>query len=151
MTDEFVTGIAARLQGLAQNIVRVKPQRVFAEVPREKLLDVVKILKDEYDGYHVTVITAIDSGEKFEILYHIVAGAELFTLKVFLPRKDPTVDTLTGILPGAILYEREIHEIMGIRVKNHPDMRNLLLPDSWGEKGHPLRKDWVDPRTKGVK
>jgi Ni,Fe-hydrogenase III component G len=36
-------------------------------------------------------------------------------------------------------------------VKNHPDMRILLLPDSWGDKGYPLRKDWVDPRTKGVK
>jgi membrane-bound hydrogenase subunit beta len=114
-------------------------------------LEVAKILKDEFDGYHISTITVLDSGENFELLYHILLTDGLVTLKVFLPRNDPSVDTLTDILPGAILYERELHDIMGIEVKNHPDMRILLLPDSWGDKGYPLRKDWVDPRTKGVK
>jgi NADH:ubiquinone oxidoreductase subunit C len=150
MDDDFIANMTARLQGLAKNIARTKPSRVFAEVPRERLLEVVKILKDEYDGYHITTMTALDSGEDFEILYHIVVGAELFTLRVFLPKDDPSVETLTGILPGAILYEREIHDIMGIQVKGHPDMRKLLLPDSWAW-GCPLRKDWVDPRKKEVR
>ena len=149
MTDEFIPNITNRLQGLAKTITEAKPTRVYIEISRESLLEVVRILKDEYDGYHISTITVLDSGDKFELLYHIMAAGRLVTLRVFLPKNDPSVDTLTGILPGAILYERELHDIMGIEVKNHPDMRVLLLPDSWGDKGYPLRKDWVDPRTKG--
>jgi NADH:ubiquinone oxidoreductase subunit C len=149
MTDEFITNLSNRLQGMAKKIDAPKPRRINIEISRESLLKVVKILKDDFDGYHISTITVLDSGENFELLYHILLTDGLVTLKVFLPRNDPSVDTLTEILPGAILYERELHDIMGIEVKNHPDMRILLLPDSWGDKGYPLRKDWVDPRTKG--
>ena len=151
MTDEFITTITTRFKGLAKSVSEAKPNRVYIEVPREHLLDVVRIMKDEHDAYHISTITVLDSGENFEVLYHIPVTGRLVTLRVFLPRKDPSVETLTGILEGAILYERELHDIMGIQVKNHPDMRRLLLPDSWGEKGYPLRKDWVDPRAKEVK
>jgi NADH:ubiquinone oxidoreductase subunit C len=151
MTDEFIANLSNRLQGLAKKIESTKPRRINIEIARDSLLEVAKILKDEFDGYHISTITVLDSGENFELLYHILLTDGLVTLKVFLPRNDPSVDTLTDILPGAILYERELHDIMGIEVKNHPDMRILLLPDSWGDKGYPLRKDWVDPRTKGVK
>jgi NADH:ubiquinone oxidoreductase subunit C len=151
MTDEFIANLSNRLHGLAKKIESTKPRRINIEISRESLLEVAKILKNDFDGHHISTITVLDSGENFELLYHILANGGLVTLKVFLPRKDPSVETLTGILPGAILYERELHDIMGIEVKNHPDMRILLLPDSWGDKGYPLRKDWVDPRTKGVK
>jgi len=150
MANELVTNLSARFHGLAKNVTEDKQSRIFMEVPRERLIEAAKILKEEFDGYHITTITVLDSGENFEVLYHIVAGEKLLTLRVFLPRNDPSVETLSQMLPGAILYEREIHEIMGIQIKNHPDMRILLLPDSWGDKGYPLRKDWVDPRTKGV-
>jgi NADH:ubiquinone oxidoreductase subunit C len=148
MTDEFTTNLTNRLHGLAKRIESPKPRRFFIEISRDSLLEVVKILKDEFDGYHISTITVLDSGANFELLYHILLTDGLATLRVFLPRDDPSVETLTSILPGAILYERELHDIMGIEVKNHPDMRTLLLPDSWGDKGYPLRKDWADPRAK---
>lgn len=148
MAEGLVAQLTSRLHGIAKSVAEDKHSRIFVEVPRDSLLETVKILKTEFDGYHITTITVLDSGENFEVLYHIVAGEKLVTLRVFLPRKDPSVESLTPILPGAILYERELNDIMGIQVKNHPDMRRILLPDSWGNKGYPLRKDWVDPRTK---
>ena len=149
--DEHIATLKSRFHSMAKSVEAPKPNRIYMEIPRERLLEAVQILKDEFDGYHITTITVLDSGDKFEVLYHIVASDRLTTLRVFLPKSDPSVDTLTGILPGAILYERELHDIMGINVRNHPDMRVLLLPDSWGDKGFPLRKDWADPRTKGGK
>jgi len=151
MADDYVSNLTARFQGIAKAITEDKQAKVYMEVPRESLLKAVEILKNEFDGYHISTITVLDSGERFELLYHMPIGPRLLSLRVFLPKGDPTVDTLTGILPGAILYERELHDIMGIQVKNHPDMRRLLLPDSWGDKGYPLRKDWADPRKKEVK
>jgi len=150
MADEYVSNLAARFQGIAKAITEDKQAKVYMEIPRESLLKAVGILKAEYDGYHLSTITVLDSGDRFELLYHMPIGPRLLSLRVFLPRSDPTVDSLTGLIPGAILYERELNDIMGIQVRNHPDMRRLLLPDSW-QWGHPLRKDWTDPRKKGVK
>ncbi len=147
--EQLVEQLTNSLRGLQQGIEAKMPRRVYVDIPRESLLDVAKILKDDFDGYHISTITAIDAGENFELLYHIIVGAACVTLRTKVPRNNPTIETLTPVLPGAVLFEREAHDIMGIIFKGHPDMRVLLLPDSWGNKGHPLRKDWVDPRKGG--
>jgi NADH:ubiquinone oxidoreductase subunit C len=117
-------------------------------VARENLSKAVKYVMGEYKTQHISTITALDAGDHLEVLYHVASSDKFFTFRVQLQKTDAWVNTLTGILPGAILYEREIHEIMGINVKGHPDMRHLILPDSWGDKGYPLRKDWVPSKKK---
>jgi Ni,Fe-hydrogenase III component G len=37
--------------------------------------------------------------------------------------------------------EREIHDILGIDFKNHPNLKRLILFDDWPEGVYPLRKD----------
>jgi Ni,Fe-hydrogenase III component G len=46
------------------------------------------------------------------------------------------------VIPGAILYERELQDMFGIVVEGLPDPRPLLLCDDWPAGEHPLRKDW---------
>ena len=56
--------------------------------------------------------------------------------------EDPTliVDSSTDIWPGAEWREREVFDMFGIRFKNHPDLRRILL---WKDfPAHPLRKDY---------
>jgi Ni,Fe-hydrogenase III component G len=45
------------------------------------------------------------------------------------------------MIPGAEWIEREIHDILGIEIKHHPNMRRLVLADDWPEGVYPLRKD----------
>ena len=52
-----------------------------------------------------------------------------------------TIASVTGIWKGADFLEREVYDMMGIRFRNHPDLRRILLPDDYTE-GYPLRKDF---------
>jgi len=56
--------------------------------------------------------------------------------------EDPalTLDSVCDLWPGAEWPEREIFDMLGIRFRNHPDLRRLLLWEDY--PGHPLRKDY---------
>ena len=50
------------------------------------------------------------------------------------------VDSACDIWPGAEWMEREVYDMFGIRFRNHPDLRRILLWEDY--PGHPLRKDY---------
>lgn len=55
---------------------------------------------------------------------------------------DPAleVDSVTDIWPGAEWREREAYDMYGIAFRNHPDLRRILLWESY--PAFPLRKDY---------
>jgi Ni,Fe-hydrogenase III component G len=64
-------------------------------------------------------------------------------VKAFIrDRENPSIESITPLIPAAEWIEREIHDILGIEIKNHPNMRRLILADDWPEGVYPLRKDF---------
>lgn len=59
---------------------------------------------------------------------------------VFRPESPLEYDSITHIVPAAAWYEREIHDMFGIIPKGHPDLRPLVLHESFPEGFFPLRK-----------
>lgn len=51
---------------------------------------------------------------------------------------EPVVDSVAGLWPVANWLEREVFDLFGIRFRGHPDLRRLLLEDTF--EGAPLRK-----------
>jgi NADH-quinone oxidoreductase subunit C len=49
-----------------------------------------------------------------------------------------TVDSVTGVWPGAEWMEREAYDMFGIVFTGHPDLRRILTWNGFGN--HPLRK-----------
>lgn len=89
---------------------------------------------------HLSTISGVDLGERIAVVYHVDCGGTLLNLKLHLDKRDPTLETVTDIFEGAILYERELMEMLGIKIKGHPDPRRLFLPDDWQAEKYPLRK-----------
>lgn len=117
---------------------------VFISVDSSVLHDVVKYLKDRYDLRHIVTITGVDMGDSIELIYHLspLNRKILVNVKVKIPRDNPHFPSIVSLLPGAILYEREVHDLLGVVFDGHPSLERLILPDDWPEGVHPLRKDW---------
>jgi len=90
------------------------------------------------------MITAVDLGDDFELVYRLQSGrfgVGLF-LKTEVPRDEAVIETITDLWPAADWQEREVYDMFGIEFRGHPDLRRILLPEDW--VGYPLRKDYRD-------
>ena len=139
-TEELITQV---LRGLPVQVKRAR--RIFINVSRNDLIKTVNILSSELNINHLSTITARDAGKEIEILYHFLLNGVVITIRTACPKDDPMVDSIVSIFPGAVLYERELNDILGVIPKGHPDLRRLVLPDDW-VGGYPLRKDWKPPQ-----
>ena len=61
------------------------------------------------------------------------------TLRTALPYARARIATLSDLIPGALMYEREIGEMLGVTFEGLSDPRPLLSPDDW-DGSHMLRK-----------
>ena len=119
-----------------------RERRAFVLIPRENLTEAVTYLKEKEDFQHIATITALDTGEGLEVVYHLRRKDLVLNLKVRAPYDDPKVPSISGIINGAILYEREIHDLVGVVPEGHPDLKRLILGEDWPEGVYPLRKEY---------
>jgi len=118
-------------------------RRIFVYIKREALGKAIEYLMKELKFTHLSTITGVDLGENIEVIYHLSReGAIMLSAKLAVSKKTPNVSTITGLIPGAVLYEREVHDLFGVDFKGHPDLSPLMLPEKWPEGVYPLRKEY---------
>jgi NADH:ubiquinone oxidoreductase subunit C len=131
-------------ENLPEVIVEVsREHRIMVYTPFENLLATLQFLCDQ-GVTHVSTITGVDKiqDNRFELLYHLYWEQNEITVRIEVDRDKPIVPTVSALLPGVVVYEREIQDMFGIRVTDIPDRRRLLLCDEWPEGEYPLRKDY---------
>ena len=120
-------------------------------VDPEKVLDVLRHLRDDPAmAYNMLLdVTSVDYSQwpepvpgRFAVVYHLwsMARKKRIRVKAFLPEDRPRIDSAAGLFPLADWGEREVYDLMGIRFDGHPDLRRILLPETY--EGHPLRKEY---------
>jgi NADH-quinone oxidoreductase subunit C len=124
---------------------------VAVTVSRDKLHEVAQFLRNDpgmdFDYIvHVSSVDWPDDEERFEVVweFYSIRKRHRIRLKTRVPESDCVVDSLTdlwNLWKGADFMEREVFDMMGIRFRNHPDLRRILMPDDYTE-GYPLRKDF---------
>ncbi|MFC1514175.1 NADH-quinone oxidoreductase subunit C [candidate division KSB1 bacterium] len=117
----------------------------FAEVKPASITEVCGFLKEnpDLDFKSLMCISSIDVDEEnVGAVYHLysISKKHKITLWVTVPKKKPSVPSVSKIWRAADWHEREAFDMMGISFTEHPDLRRILCPEDW--EGFPLRKDY---------
>ncbi len=96
---------------------------------------------------YLTDVTAVDYRDPelpLEVVYQLRSLGRKADLrvKIAMDKHQPLeVPTVTDLWRGADWLEREVYDMFGVVFTGHPDLRRILMWDSYAE-GHPLRKDF---------
>lgn len=159
MTAEETQALLARLKAALPEGAIQEVQESGALVLRpDALLEAGRFLRDSAGFDYLSNVSGVDWPERgeFEVVYHLYAmrrGERMLhtgaadgplgpvVLKVRASRADPVVPSVSALWPSALLQEREVYDMFGVRFAGHPDMRRIYLWDEFTD--HPLRKDYV--------
>jgi Ni,Fe-hydrogenase III component G len=143
MNQEELDNRLAEISDKLIDTQRISDRRVFLLCESENSFAVNKFLFQDL-ALRFIIATGIDSDSCFEVLYHYSNDETgcIVTVKAFIrDRENPSMESITPILPAAEWIEREMRDILGIDFINHPNLRRLILSDDWPEGVYPLRKE----------
>ncbi len=141
---DTATALEAAMPGAVVN-GKLDRGEVTLEVAPERVVEICRFLKQQQQFVRLSDVTAVDwypQEPRFEVVYHLhsLERNERLRLKCRVPGDAPEIDSVTGVWRSANWYEREVYDLFGIRFRNHPDLRRIMMPEDW--EGHPLRKDY---------
>ncbi|MGE3857633.1 MAG: NADH-quinone oxidoreductase subunit C [Dehalococcoidia bacterium] len=137
--------VAARLGAALAGIVTHATDE-WVEVAPERVQEALRWLRDseEFDAAQLSNLTAVDRHTAFEVVYHLQSldlNHQVVVKAIVSDHEAPSLPSAYPVYKGALLQEREVYDLMGIRFAGHPDLRRLFLWE--GYPGHPLRKDFL--------
>lgn len=120
-----------------------RQRRIMVEVPMDIFMDTIRYAKLDLDFAMLCTITGLDLGEYLQAIYHLANNTGIvLNLKINVPKSNPIIDSVIPVFEGAVLYERELVDMFGFKIKDIPQGSRYPLPDFWPEGQYPLRKDW---------
>jgi NADH-quinone oxidoreductase subunit C len=140
--------LAARYPQAVQRSEVVWGETVVYITP-SSVLEVMRWLHDDPDQRYdflsdVTAVEYRDFDSPIEVVWHLrsLPYRRFLRVKAVLPRNAPlAIASVWDIWKGADWLERECYDMFGIRFEGHPDLRRLLMWETYKE-GFPLRKDF---------
>jgi Ni,Fe-hydrogenase III component G len=180
--EDVLKGLKERFAGDILEFSEKSPKRLYIEIKAESIKKVALYLYKDL-GCRFNIASGMDMRRHFEILYHFLLedlNVQIsLRVKLLKPSKMsspavggggsmdpppttggndlvlPEIDSLAPLFEAANWVERELHELLGLNFRGHPDLRKLLLPDDWPQGVYPLRQDYKewDPnaiRDRGV-
>lgn len=110
---------------------------------KEKNIELLSKLKSL--GYtilcEISGVDFISQRGGIEVFYQLlnISSAKRARLKVFVKNKE-FLQSATPLFKSANWAERELYDMMGVWIKDHPNLKRILMPDDW--YGHPLLKSY---------
>ena len=120
-----------------------KEKRITIDMKPDAILKIAEYLLQDM-ALRFIIASGYHTKKGFEIMYHFSDDRSgiILNIHVTLSKEKPEIDSLANMLSGANWIEREIHEILGITFRNHPEPEKLLSEGNWAEGVYPYRKNF---------
>ena len=143
MENPVLKRVVEALGDAVIDVEEVSPRQAFVRVRPEQIREVTAEMRGGQKA-RFAVITGLEVRDGIDLLYHWCLDSEhlVVTFKALAPWPDIEIDSISVDFPAPNWIEREIHDLLGVKFRGHPDMRRLILADNWPEGVYPLRKDF---------
>lgn len=136
LRTKFNGAVVEAQEFLGQLSIRIEPSRIV------EVCDALK-RDSETPFNYLSDLTCVHFPDQkdapFDVVYNLYSIPANERVRLDVAVAD-AVDSVTGVWPSANWPEREVYDLFGVKFRNHPDLRRILLPPDW--EGHPLRKDY---------
>jgi Ni,Fe-hydrogenase III component G len=153
MSETIVRKLRESLGARILDLQARSPRRVYVNLAPDDLTVAAQILFNDL-GARYAIASGMQTADGFEVLHHFAFDSEhcLVSLRVSTTSQEPEFDSIAPIIKGAEFIEREMHDLLGITFRGHPNPARLILSDDWPEGIYPLRrgKPWEGKVRKQV-
>ncbi len=139
LQDRFSSGVKRVDVIWGETIVYVDPASAH---------EIIRWLHDDQSQQYdflsdVTAVEYRDADVPIEVVWQLrsLPYRRFVRIKAQLPKGTLEIDSVWDIYKSADWLERECYDMFGIRFRGHPDLRRILMWESYKE-GFPLRKDF---------
>ena len=134
------------LADLLDEYILDREEHVHAEgfvIRADEVETALSTLKEQAGFDLLSCVTAQEYQDRYESIYHLKKydkPTQELSLIVPTPSDDPRSQSGAAVFDTANWHEREAYDLVGIEYDDHPDLRRILLPETW--QGHPLSLDY---------
>ncbi|WP_435185173.1 NADH-quinone oxidoreductase subunit D [Halobellus sp. EA9] len=151
---EALPTAAEEIESLLGDLVVDTEEHVNAPgvvVRPDAVQEALRRLRDEAGFDHLSCVTAEEREDRYESIYHLTSYDDRQReVSVVVPttKDDPVSESAAPVFRTADWHEREAYDLVGIEYDDHPDLRRILLPETW--QGHPLSQNYDQDRPQIV-
>ena len=109
----------------------------------DAVVDALRRLRDQAGFDHLSCVTAQEYEDRYESIYHLTSyddRTQEVSIVVPADKENPVSQSANEVFRTADWHEREAYDLIGIEYDEHPDLRRILLPETW--QGHPLSQSY---------
>lgn len=150
--DEFKTKIKeSRIEKHIAGSKKIEFVHIWLKVDKSIFKNVIKHIIKLEKYPHLAVVSGYEMGKTINLVYHfsIYYGERAkeisLNITVELPKSNPVIETITDLVPGALITEQEKQEMLGIKVKGIPKDKRVFISDDFPKGIYPWRKDETGP------
>ena len=130
--SETIIQLGKYAEEAGTKIASLRKNESSVEVTQDRLKAFVAHLVNDVHVRHLMTITGLDLGQNLGIIYNFSMERDTIHVRTIVPKTKPEALSIVDIVPGAILYEMELHDMFGIEFTGNPwKDQKLLLPDEW--------------------
>ncbi len=151
--DEFKTKIKnTRIEKHGAGSKKTDFYHIWMTVDNSIFKNAVKHLMTFEEMPHFAVSSGYDMDKLIVLVYHFSIyteknGKEIsINMSVELPKTKPEIDTITDLIPGALISEQEKQEMLGVKVKGIPKDKRAFVSEDFPKNMFPWRKDDKGPQ-----